>query len=104
MANYVDAANLRNILTYALDYTSTSASTQVFGAWTNAIRIAGTSAFHYRILDAAINSTCTSADPLVPNGWVEIKLVTPGQRLSAIKASGGTITSADGRITVTELG
>jgi hypothetical protein len=89
--------------TNVLDFTSTSASSAVFGSETWWIRIAANAAVNYRVLDPAMSSTATSTDPLLPSAWVEILKVTPGQRISAIKGSGGTITSADGRMTITEL-
>src|SRR5262245_28314753 len=89
-------------LNVALDYTSVSASTAVFGSQTYLVRLAATSPIHYRIITGSdVSSTCTSADPLLPINVVEIVGVPPGSRLSAIKAA--MTTSADGRLTITEL-
>ena len=86
----------------ALDYTSVSASTAPFSSQTYGIRLAATSPIHYRIISGTgVSSTCTSADPLLPINVVEIVGVSPGQRLSAIKSA--MATSADGRLTITEL-
>jgi len=90
-------------LNVALDYTSVSASTAPFGSQTYAVRLAATSPIHYRIISGSdVSSTCTSADPLLPTNAVEIVGCAPGSKLSAIKAAGPP-TSADGRLTVTEL-
>ena len=95
----------RPLTTQALDYTSTSAAvTSAFGAQTYCVRLAATSAVHYHIYDGQASSTATSADPLLPNQIIDVVNVTAGQKVSAIKAAGGSVTSADGRMTVTELG
>jgi hypothetical protein len=90
--------------TQVVDYTSVSAPvTSVFGAQTYIVRLAAQSPVHYHIYDGAASSTATSSDPLLPATVVEVIGVTPGQKVSFIKAAGGNITSADGRVTVTEL-
>ena len=96
----------RPLTTQALDYTSTSAAvTSAFGAQTYCVRLAATSAVHYHIYDAGQgSSTAASTDPLLPNQIIDIVNVTAWQKVSAVKAAGGTVTSADGRMTVTELG
>lgn len=88
----------------ALDYTSVSAQVSTaFGGQTYLVRLAATSPIHYRITaGSGESSTCTSADPLLPTNVVEIVGCAPGSKLSAIKAAGPP-TSADGRLTVTEL-
>ncbi len=91
----------RLITNQTLDYTSVSASTAVFGTETYIVRLAATSSIHFRILDAAVSSTCTSADPILPVGIYEYVGVTPGQRISVIKAN--IPTSADGRLIVSEI-
>lgn len=102
MSKYNDCGKVTS--TQALDFTSASGSSTVFGSQTYVIRLAGTAAFHFHIFGGSdTTSTCTSADPLVPSTWVETINVTPGQKVSVIKASGGTVTSSDGRVTITEL-
>lgn len=94
----------RYLATQIIDYTSTSASTAAaFDTQTRMIRIAANSAANYRIFDGTASSTCTSNDPMLPSTWVVDVGVTPGQKVSAIKASGGSVTSADGRMWITEL-
>lgn len=87
-----------------IDYTSTSASTvNAFGAQTKVVMISANSPINYRIYDGTASSTCTSNDPFLPLNWVLPIGVTPGQRCSIIKASGGSVTSADGRAWIVEL-
>jgi hypothetical protein len=89
--------------TVALDFTSTSASTAVFGTETWWVRLATNAAVNYRVIDPSTSSTAVSSDPLLPVSVIEVIKVTPGQRISAVKSGGGTVTSADGRMTITEL-
>jgi len=86
----------------ALDYTSVSVQTSSVSAQTYAVRLSATSPIHYRIVTGSdVSSTCTSADPLLPINFVEIVGIQPGSKISAIKSA--MTTSADGRLTITEL-
>ena len=90
-------------LNVALDYTSVSAQVSTaFGGQTYIVRLVATSPIHYRITSGTgDSSTCTSADPLLPINVVEIVGCAPGSKISAIKSA--MTTSADGRLTITEL-
>jgi hypothetical protein len=104
MAYFPKHGQGRIIASQALDVTSVSASTAAFGAQTYLVRLAANTPIHYRVFSGTgVSSTCTSSDPMLPAQTFEIIGVAPGEKLSAIKASGGTITSADGRMTITEL-
>lgn len=106
MSKYNDRG--RVITTQAVDYTSSTvpnSTATAFSAETYIVRLAATSAMHYHVFGGSdTSSTCTSADPLLPAGQYEIVCVTPGQKVSFIIATGGTVSSAAGRVTVTELG
>lgn len=92
------------LATQTIDFTSTSgAVAAVFDTQTRMIRIVANSPANYRVYDVNVSSTCTSNDPLLPNTWVVDVGVSPGQKVSAIKATGGSVTSADGRMWITEL-
>src|SRR5262245_46054133 len=104
MAKFKD--QMRFIKTTAIDYTSASSGpdsvASVFSAQCYVIRLASTSPVHYRIYDKVVTSTCTSADPLLPTAWVEYVGVQPGQNITFTKAAGPP-TSADGRVTISEM-
>ena len=89
--------------TQTIDFTTHSvALASNFGAQTRAIRVMANSPACFKIGTGA--QTATSNDPaIVPTGGEQLILVTPGQAMAAIRASGGTLTSADGRMWVTEL-
>lgn len=89
--------------TQVVDFTSASTSVaNAFGGQTRAVRLYTNSACNVKIGTGP--QTAASTDPLVAvNGGFDYILVTPGQRLSAITASGGSLTSANGRLWVTEI-
>jgi len=96
-----DASRLSTTQTIA--YTASSAAiTNAFGAQTYQIRVAANSACHIKIGDGV--QTATTSDPFLPANWPEYITVTPGQRISAIRAStGGLVTATDGTLWVTEV-
>ena len=88
--------------THKVAYTSASAAlATAFGAQTKQIRLAPTSACHVKIGDGA--QTATSSDPLLYPVDSQIVTVTPGQLLAVISASGGSLTSANGILLITEI-
>ena len=92
----------RNGTTQVIAYSTTTAITNAFGSETFQIRLVADSACCYRIGDGA--QTATVADPFLPANWVEYVIVSPGQRLSVIKAATeGLVTSTNGTLWVTEL-
>lgn len=84
-------------------YTGSSAAiSNAFGAQTYWVRLVSNSACHYKIGDGA--QTAATTDPFLPANWEETVKVTPGQRISAIRASSdGLVTATSGTLSVTEL-
>ena len=61
-----------------------------------------TSACCFRIGDGA--QTATTSDPFLPANVVQYVIVSPGQRISAIKAAtNGLVTATAGTLWVTEM-
>ncbi len=84
-------------------YTGSSvAITNAFGAQTYWVRLVANSACHYKIGDGAQSAATT--DPFLPALWEETVKVSPGQRISAIRAStDGLVSATSGTLSVTEL-
>ncbi|MBR1122112.1 hypothetical protein JQ628_11350 [Bradyrhizobium lablabi] len=92
----------RNSTTQVIAYDASTAITNAFGAQTYQLRLVANSACHFKIGDGA--QTATVSDPFLPANWIEYVTVTPGQRISAIKAAtGGLVTATAGTLWVTEL-
>lgn len=92
----------RNGTTQQIDYNGSVAITNAFGAQTYQVRLVANSACHYKIGDGA--QTAAVTDPFLPAQWIEVVTVTPGQRISAIKAAtSGLVTATNGTLWVTEL-
>lgn len=88
--------------TQTIAYDSSTAITNAFGAATYKIRLVSNSACHFKIGDGA--QTATTSDPYLPANWESVFTVTPGQRISAIKAAtNGLVTATAGTLWVTEL-
>lgn len=88
--------------TQTIAYDSSAAITNAFGSETYQLRLVANSACCFRIGDGA--QTATTADPLLPANAVEYVIVSPGQRISAIKAAtNGLVTATAGTLWVTEL-
>jgi hypothetical protein len=88
--------------TQAIAFDASAAIANAFGTQTYRVRLVANSACHVRIGDGA--QTATVADPFLPANRVEIVIVTPGQRIAAIKAaSDGLVTATAGTLWVTEL-
>jgi hypothetical protein len=102
MAGYEKQHASRNGVTQSIAYDTTTAITNAFGSETYQIRLCADSACNYRIGDGA--QTATTADPFLPANFVEYVTVSPGQRISAIKAAtNGLVTATAGTLWVTEL-
>jgi hypothetical protein len=87
-------------VTQIISYDGTTAITNAFGAQTYQIKIMATTACNYHIYDSTGSATASNTtDPALPANWVDYLTVSPGQKISALKASGGTA----GILTVTEL-
>lgn len=86
----------------AIAYDSNVGITNAFSAGTYQLRLVANSACHYRIGDGV--QTATTADPFLPANTIEYVIVSPGQRISAIKAAtNGLITATAGTLWVTEM-
>ncbi len=91
-------------VTQTVAYDATVPITNAFGAQTRQIRIVANSACHYHIYEAAGTATATTADPFLPANWIESVTVSPGQKISAIKAAtNGLVTATAGTLWVTEV-
>jgi hypothetical protein len=89
-------------VTQTIGYDASAAVANAFGPQTYRIRLVSNSACHFRIGDGA--QTATATDPYLPANWETFVTVTPGQRISAIKAAtGGLVTATAGSLWVTEL-
>jgi len=94
----------REGVTQTIAYDATTPVTNAFGAQTYQIRVVANSAVHYRIYDSTGTATATTADPFLPASWIEYVTVSPGQKISAIKAAtNGLVTATAGTLWVTEL-
>lgn len=88
--------------TQTIAYNASVAITNAFGPGTYQLRLVADSACCYRIGDGA--QTATTADPFLPANTIEYVIVSPGQRISAIKAAtDGLVTTTAGTLWVTEL-
>ena len=88
--------------TQTIAYNASVAITNAFGPGTYQLRLVADSACCYRIGDGA--QTATTADPFLPANTIEYVIVSPGQRISAIKAAtDGVVTATIGTLWVTEL-
>lgn len=90
--------------TQTIAYDATVPITNAFGAQTRQIRLCANSACHFHIYEAAGTATATTADPYLPAHWEAFVTVSPGQKISAIKAAtNGLVTATAGTLWVTEV-
>ncbi len=90
-------------VTQTIAYDATVPATNPFGAQTYQITIVANSACHYHIYEASGTATATTADPFLPANWIQSVTVSPGQKISAIKAAtNGLVTATAGTLWVTE--
>lgn len=90
--------------TQTIAYDATVAVTNAFGSETYQLRLVANSACHVHIYDTTGTATATTADPMLPANWETYVMVTPGQKISAIKAAtNGLVTATAGTLWVTEL-
>jgi hypothetical protein len=91
-------------VTQTIAYDATVPITNAFGAQTFKIRIVANSGCHYRVYDTTGTATATTADPYLPAHWISEITVSPGQKISAIKAAtNGLVTATAGTLWVTEV-
>lgn len=89
-------------ISQTISYDSSVGATNPFGAATYQIRLVANSACHYRIGDGA--QTATTADAYLPPNAIEYVIVSPGQRIAAVKAAtNGLVTATAGTLWVTEM-
>ena len=95
-----DSSRLGTTQTIAFD--GSVGVTNGFGAQTYQIRLATDSPCNYKIGDGA--QTATTADNFLSATWVEYVTVSPGQKISAVKAATESgITATAGTMWVTEI-
>lgn len=88
--------------TQTIAYDASAAIANAFGSETFQLRLVANSACCYRIGDGA--QTATIADTFLPANVIEYVIVSPGQRISAIKAAtNGLVTATAGTLWVTEM-
>lgn len=89
-------------VTQTIAFDSSTAIANAFGPETYQLRLVSNSACCYRIGDGV--QTATNADNFLPANVVEYVIVSPGQRISAIKAAtDGLVTATAGTLWVTEM-
>ena len=89
-------------ITQTIAFDASSAIVNAFGSETYQLRLVADSACCYRIGDGA--QTATAADTFLPANVIEYVIVSPGQRVSAIKATtNGLVTATAGTLWVTEM-
>jgi hypothetical protein len=88
--------------TQTIAFDASAAITNAFGPETYQLRLVADSACCFRIGDGA--QTATIADAFLPANTIEYVIVSPGQRISAIKAAtNGLVTATAGTLWVTEM-
>jgi hypothetical protein len=88
--------------TQTIAFDASVAITNAFGTETFQLRLVADSACCYRIGDGP--QSATTADTFLPANVIEYVIVSPGQRISAIKAAtNGLVTATAGTLWVTEL-
>lgn len=89
-------------VTQTIAYDSSVGATNAFGAETYQLRLVANSACCYRIGDGT--QTATTADTYLPANVIEYVIVSPGQRIAAIKAAtNGLVTATAGTLWVAEM-
>ena len=88
--------------TQIIAFDASVAITNAFGPETWQLRLVADSACCYRIGDGA--QTATAADIFLPANTIEYVIVSPGQRIAAIKAAtDGLVTATAGTLWITEM-
>jgi hypothetical protein len=88
--------------TQTVAFDASAAIANAFGPETYQLRLVANAACCYRIGDGV--QTATAADAFLPANTIEHVIVSPGQRLSAIKAaSNGLVAATAGTLWITEM-
>lgn len=105
MSAFEHQSSSRNGTTQAVAFTGTAATiTNAFGGETWQVRLAANADCHYVISEAASVTVATTSNAYLPARWVEYVTVTPGQKISVIRAAtDGIVTATSGTLLVTEL-
>lgn len=104
MAMFEKQSSSRIGVTQTIAYDATTAITNPFGAQTYQLQLVANSACHYHVYETGGTATATAADPYLPANWIHFITVSPGQKISAIKAAtGGLTTATAGTLWVTEV-
>lgn len=91
-------------VTQTIAFDSTTPITNPFGSQTYQLRLVSNSACNFHIYENGGTATATAADPFLPANWETYVTVTPGQKISALKAAtNGLVTATAGTLWVTEL-
>ena len=102
MSFFPKQSSSRNGATQTIAFDASAAITNAFGPVTYQLRLVANSNCCYRIGDGA--QTATNADPFLPANTIEYVIVSPGQRISAIKtATNGLVTATAGTLWITEM-
>jgi hypothetical protein len=102
MSFFPKQSSSRPGVTQTVAYDASSAIANPFGPETYQVRLVADSACCYRIGDGV--QTATTADPFLPANAIEYVIVSPGQRISAVKAaSNGLVAATAGTLWVTEM-
>lgn len=89
-------------ITQVIAYDGNVAVTNAFASSTYKVRVVSNSACHIKIGDGVQVAAVT--DPFLPASWIDTYTVSPGQRISAIKAAtNGLVTATAGSLWITEL-
>lgn len=99
---YVVQPTSRIVTQQIIAYDGNTAVTNAFSSQTYHVRLSADSACHYQIGDGT--QTASTSTPFLPAYAVEYVRVTPGQRISAIKAAtDGLVTATAGTLYIAEL-
>jgi hypothetical protein len=89
-------------ITQTVAYDASVPITNAFGVGTFQVRLVANSACCYRIGDGV--QTATASDTFLPANTIDYVIVSPGQRIAAIKAAtNGLVTATAGTLWVTEM-
>jgi hypothetical protein len=102
MSFFPKQSSSRSGVTQTIAFDGSAAIANAFGPESYQLRLVADSACCYRIGDGA--QTATAADTFLPANAIEYVIVSPGQRISAIKAAtNGLVTATAGTLWVTEM-
>ena len=102
MSFFPKQASSRAGATQTIAFDTSAAIANAFGPETFQLRLVANAACCFRIGDGA--QTATITDTFLPANVIDYVIVSPGQRISAVKAaSNGLVTATAGTLWVTEM-